>query len=57
MTEPVYAVLVVGRPRRIRAHLLSLLPASPLALLLTAGRTDAWQGVPVRWVRCAPGVP
>lgn len=38
MTEPMYDVLVVGRPRRIRAHLLSLLPASLLALLLTAGR-------------------
>ncbi|MFJ5843511.1 hypothetical protein [Streptomyces sp. NPDC092903] len=57
MTEPVYAVLVVGRPRRIRAHLLPLPPASPPALLLTVGRTDTWQGVPVRWVRCAPGMP
>ncbi|MFJ1923730.1 hypothetical protein [Streptomyces sp. NPDC088131] len=57
MTEPVYAVLVVGRPRRICAHLLPLPPASPLALLLTAGRTDTWQGVPVRWVTCAPGTP
>ncbi|WP_327337030.1 MULTISPECIES: hypothetical protein [unclassified Streptomyces] len=38
MTEPMYDVLVVGRSRRICAHLLSLLPAALLALLLTAGR-------------------
>lgn len=33
-----YDVLVVGRPRRVCAHLLSLLPAALFALLLTAGR-------------------
>uniref|UniRef100_A0AAU2VUS8 ABC transporter permease n=1 Tax=Streptomyces sp. NBC_00008 TaxID=2903610 RepID=A0AAU2VUS8_9ACTN len=38
LTEPMYDVLVVGRPRRVCAHLLSLLPAALFALLLTAGR-------------------
>ncbi|MFD7735061.1 hypothetical protein ACFV6F_32355 [Kitasatospora phosalacinea] len=37
-TEPLYGVLAVGRFRRVRAHLLSLLPAVLLAAALTAAR-------------------
>jgi hypothetical protein len=37
-TEPAYEVLVVGRPQRVYAHLLSLLPAVGLSLLLTVAR-------------------